>query len=152
MSNEAPIDALRLVPLEPTIPMLNAAWTKVREQGFGAEDVELDPVWSAMLAAAPASPLPGGGQCSGISGELKFSDLDALEKRLIKAKEGQAYRSVRHRHDTYQVSEPDIDAAVALISELRDARSTVEELLYAHTDKSIAISEAFLAHNEKGEG
>lgn len=40
----------------------------------------------------------------------------------------------------------------ALIAELRDARSTVEELLYAHTDKSIAMGEAFLARNGKGEG
>ncbi len=39
-----------------------------------------------------------------------------------------------------------------LIAELRDARSTVEELLYAHTDKSIAMGRAFLARNGKGEG
>lgn len=39
-----------------------------------------------------------------------------------------------------------------LIAELKEARSTVEELLYAHTDKSIAMGRAFLARNGKGEG
>lgn len=38
------------------------------------------------------------------------------------------------------------------VNALKDARSTVEELLYAHTDKSIAMGDAFLARNGKGEG
>lgn len=42
----------------------------------------------------------------------------------------------------------DKDATIkALIAELKEARSTVEELLYAHTDKSIAMGRAFLARN-----
>lgn len=59
-------------------------------------------------------------------------DLDALEKRLRKAKDGQAYRSVRHRHDTFQVAEPDIDAAVTLIAELKALQAfAADEIAFA---------------------
>lgn len=40
----------------------------------------------------------------------------------------------------------------ALIAELKAGKAAVEELLYAHTDKSIAMGQAFLARNRKGEG
>ena len=50
-----------VVPREPTIPMLNAGWSAVRPQGIDPEELELDVVWSAMLAAAPdPSSLAGG--------------------------------------------------------------------------------------------
>lgn len=45
-----PTDALRLVPVEPTEAMLDAV-----------RPINGLKVWSAMLSAAPASPLPGGG-------------------------------------------------------------------------------------------
>ena len=91
MSNEAPTDALGLVlddyvlvPREPTGAMLKAAFAAMNATPSGtwkrmkAEarhpiqifNAKMRPRWSAMLAAAPASPQPGGGQCSGISGEL----------------------------------------------------------------------------------
>ena len=51
---QTPTDALRLVPVEPTEAMLKA-WTYYRHN---ASEVT---AWKAILAAAPASPLPGGG-------------------------------------------------------------------------------------------
>ena len=56
MSNEAPTDALRLVPVEPTEAMLDAMFS-----AYCASDGSYRDVYRAMLAAAPASPLPGGG-------------------------------------------------------------------------------------------
>ena len=96
MSSEAPTDALRLVPVEPTPKMLKAAfaamnatpsgeWKRMKAESKTPRelfDAKMRPRWVAMLAAAPASPLPGGGplsknlgqlksgQCSGIAGEL----------------------------------------------------------------------------------
>ena len=60
MSNEAPTDALRLVPVEPTEAMLQAGWQKTTPRS----------IYAAMLAAAPASPLPGGGD-EALIAELK---------------------------------------------------------------------------------
>lgn len=82
MSNEAPTDALRLVPVEPTEAMLNAVkpwpehWppygqaTVSARAAYDIDRAVLRSNWSHMLAAAPASPLPGDGQCSETSGEL----------------------------------------------------------------------------------
>lgn len=59
MSNEAPTDALRLVPVEPTSAMIQeglAAYWKT-----GDDMGSIKSAYAAMLAAAPASPLPGGG-------------------------------------------------------------------------------------------
>lgn len=74
-----PTDALRLVPVEPTEKML--------AQGKYAyamthEDDALRGAWAVMLSAAPASPLPeGGGQCSGITGELSgWQDISTAPK------------------------------------------------------------------------
>lgn len=78
-----PTDALRLVPVEPTAKMIDAGAKVIREyedlpqmtdrssaRDFIARNW-VGMIWPAMLSAAPASPLPeGGGQCSGISGEL----------------------------------------------------------------------------------
>ena len=61
-------------------------------------------------------------------------------------------QSVRTRGDAHFIAAANPATIKALIAELRDACSTVEELLYAHTDKSIAMGEAFLARNGKGEG
>lgn len=165
MTNKTPTDALRLVPVEPTPEMLDAVkpWPKhwppyekaeaSAQIAYNIDRAVICSNWTHMLAAAPASPLPeGGDQLSKNLGQLKSSDLDALENRLRKAKDGQAYRSVRHRHHTFQVREDDIDASIALIAELRAGRAAVEELLYAQTDKSIAMGKAFLARNGKGEG
>lgn len=73
MSNEAPTDALRLVPVEPTLKMIDAGAKVIREyedlpqmtdrssaRDFIARNW-VGTIWPAMLSAAPASPLPGGG-------------------------------------------------------------------------------------------
>ena len=54
----APVE-WRLVPVEPTVPMLNAGWAAARLQGFDSEELELDPIYSALLAASPAPDLEG---------------------------------------------------------------------------------------------
>ena len=61
-------------------------------------------------------------------------------------------QSVRTRGDAHFIAAANPATIKALIAELKDARTTVEELLYAHTDKSIATGRAFLARNGKGEG
>lgn len=72
---QTPTDALRLVPVEPTPKMLKAAfaamnatpsgeWKRMKAENKTPReifDAKMRPRWSAMLAAAPASPLPGGG-------------------------------------------------------------------------------------------
>lgn len=74
-SGLAPTDALRLVPVEPTEAMLKAAfaamnatlsgeWKRLKAENKTPReifDAKMRPRWSAMLAAAPASPLPGDG-------------------------------------------------------------------------------------------
>lgn len=93
----------------------------------------------------------------------KVIDLDALEKLADRCSFGDPWYTEENllgRQNFGQFLPQDrafIAAAnpatiKALIAELRDARSTVEELLYAHTDKSIAMGRAFLARNGKGEG
>lgn len=42
-----------LVPREPTLAMQNDGWMEVGKQGFRTEDVEVEPIYRAMLAAAP---------------------------------------------------------------------------------------------------
>lgn len=43
-----------LVPVEPTIKMLNAGWNELGIQNIDPEAVEMQPVYAAMLEAAPA--------------------------------------------------------------------------------------------------
>lgn len=192
---QTPTDALRLVPRRATPQQLEAAAFNLSAEIGAAEAMKLGPhierAYELLVAAAPASPLPVGGQlsknlgelkseqCSGISGELKSPDLGALEKLADEATPGEwtIYETGRAEYKNltwYVERNPPCDhpfisevqvlpnaafiAAAnpatikALIAELRDACSTVEELLYAHTDKSIAMGEAFLARNGKGEG
>lgn len=72
MSNETPTDALRLVPTVPTPDMLNAA-VDATDAGSGMSWSNRSPQslfqagYEAMLAAAPASPLPEGGGWQDIS-------------------------------------------------------------------------------------
>lgn len=68
MSNETPTDALRLVPVEPTreqeLAMQRALlkdYPRVFEGEAYVNGKMLDAIYSAAIAAAPASPLPGGG-------------------------------------------------------------------------------------------
>ena len=56
------------------------------------------------------------------------AELDKLEARLKKSKDGQAYRSVRHRLHTYQVREDDIAAALHLIASARRDAEEIERL------------------------
>lgn len=76
MSNETPTDALRLATrFHETYERLAPSFGYETRQDTKEFDPEspngrLMVAVCADLAAAPASPLPGGGQCSGISGEL----------------------------------------------------------------------------------
>ena len=68
---QTPTDALRLVPVEPTPEMMNAAWVVFRNSSWHdltPSDIDRSvgtgafrEAWRTMLNAAPASPLPGGG-------------------------------------------------------------------------------------------
>jgi hypothetical protein len=93
----------------------------------------------------------------------KVIDLDALEKLADRCSFGDPWYTEenllgRQNFGQFLLQDRAFIAAAnpatikALVAELRDARSTIEELLYAHTDKSIAMAEAFLARNGKGEG
>ena len=77
-------------------------------------------------------------------------DLDALEKRLNADSRQNITRYFGDLSGAIVAHELLRDAAAA-VAELKEARSTVEELLYAHTDKSIAMGRAFLARNGEGE-
>lgn len=68
MSNEAPTDALGLVPAEATDEMIAAWYAEVEAGIFGTNGDNGKPheeynraAYRALIAAAPASPLPGGG-------------------------------------------------------------------------------------------
>lgn len=79
-----PTDSLRLVPSRITPEMAHALESNFAEctppSPIHAENWQK--AWSKCLAAAPASPLPeGGGQCSGISGELSgWQDLNSAPR------------------------------------------------------------------------
>lgn len=75
-------------------------------------------------------------------------DLDALGKLAARIKSAGDDRRYPHFSDMEAAS----DGLTCLMAELKAGRAAVEELLYAHTDKSIAMGEAFLARNGKGEG
>lgn len=68
VSNEAPTDALRLVPVEPTEAMQNAGVDAATNLFEGwVDEGQVSTLYRAMLAAAPASPLPEGGGWQDIS-------------------------------------------------------------------------------------
>ncbi|MFN3836734.1 MAG: hypothetical protein ACK4MI_03380 [Brevundimonas sp.] len=119
---QTPTDALRLVPVEPTEAVLTNMAIRF-DHGLGCPGYYDNPIFGepnharrfeaakttmrqlyeevVLSAAAPASPLPVGGQlsknlgelkseqCSGISGELKSPDLGALEKLADEATPGE---------------------------------------------------------------
>lgn len=59
---QTPTDALRLVPVEPTEAMQNAGVDAATNLFEGwVDEGQVSTLYRAMLAAAPASPLPGGG-------------------------------------------------------------------------------------------
>lgn len=75
---QPPTDALRLVPVEPTEAMLNAAI-----EGFPRSHPSVFPIiYRYMIDAAPASPLPGGGWQ-----DISTAPKDGTEV-LIKTREG----------------------------------------------------------------
>lgn len=98
MSNETPTDALRLVPIEPTSDMIEAfyhaegpagpdrivSWSIATAMARGNVLRHLDDIFAnayrAMLAAAPASPLPEGGGTSHAAGGLDV--LSRIRSRL----------------------------------------------------------------------
>jgi len=88
---QTPTDALRLVPV-PYVVLSEAAGLLDCE-GYGPLALTLN----NLLAAAPASPLPGGGQCSEISAELDprlikwgYTSLDEAITHLGKLLDDQA--------------------------------------------------------------
>lgn len=178
MSNEAPTEALRLVPsrddglrVGQAILEAHSQWEK--EHGVtGAQnpwqEQHIILLGQAAILAAPASPLSeGGGQCSGITGELKSPDLDALEKLADQATPG----PWAVREGTYAVHQPEYecwipadcrDAAFiaaanpatikALIAELKEARGLLKEALDDFiSDEMEQAIRAFLARNGKAD-
>ena len=127
MSNEAPTDALGLVlddyvlvPREPTGAMLKAAFAAMNATPSGtwkrmkAEarhpiqifNAKMRPRWSAMLAAAPASPLPEGGGWQDIS-TFRESGKGNPVIVAVPTKEGgwivgEAWKSVMEADDPYR--------------------------------------------------
>ncbi|WP_295169810.1 hypothetical protein [uncultured Brevundimonas sp.] len=111
MSNEAPTDALRLVPVEPTEAMLDAVkpwpehWppygqaTVTARAAYDIDRAVLRSNWTHMLAAAPASPLPGGLPPISLDGphEIDFH-RQWLARQLLDSKldDEEAYSIVRH--------------------------------------------------------
>jgi len=90
MTTQTPTDALRLVPIDLLETVEGLLWL----EGYEIEAQRLND-----LAASPASPLPeGGGQCSGISGELDdprlvewgYTSLDEAITHLGKLLDNQA--------------------------------------------------------------
>ena len=159
-------DALRLVPVEPNHQMHydgdRALANAVRNGGSIFDTTKA--IWSAMLAAAPASPLPeGGGQCSGITGELKSPDLDALEKLADRCSFGDPWYTEENllgRQNFGQFLPQDrafIAAAnpatiKAMIAEVRSLRVRVARWEPPMTTSTASSScSAFLARNGKGE-
>ena len=111
-----PTDALRLVPAEPTGAMLNAAM-----EAFPRSHPSVFPIiYRYMLAAAPASPLPeGGGQCSGITGEL--------EPRLVEWGYTSLDEAITHLGKLLD-DQTAFDGLGDLIAELKEARGLLETL------------------------
>ena len=93
---QTPTDALRLVPVEPTPEMMNAAWVAFRNSSWHdltPSDIDRSvgtgafrEAWRTMLAAAPASPLPGGGdmdwqdRAEGLESDLRQAVLVAWKR------------------------------------------------------------------------
>lgn len=50
-------EGARLVPTKPTLDMQNAGWREIASQGLQIEEIDVAPIYAAMLAAAPALPL-----------------------------------------------------------------------------------------------
>lgn len=68
-SNPTPAEGV-VVPLEATMTMQNAAWGALAKQGFAIEDVEVQPIYLAMLAARPAAPTQSAAQTGEVFDEL----------------------------------------------------------------------------------
>ncbi|WP_295195090.1 hypothetical protein [uncultured Brevundimonas sp.] len=85
MSNEAPTDALRLVPTKATPQQLETAAFNLSAEIGAAEAMKLGPhierAYELLVAAAPASPLPGGGD------EALIAELKEARKHLARCVE-----------------------------------------------------------------
>jgi len=89
-SGLAPTDALRLVPVEPTEAMQNAGVDAATNLFEGwVDEGQVSTLYRAMLSAAPASPLPGGGERR-IKSELDFiKDIAAnVQRDLAELEDG----------------------------------------------------------------
>lgn len=85
---QTPTDALRLVPARLTEEMINSYYDACRRYGFHAH-INATAAWTAFLKAAPASPLPGGGERR-IKSELDFiKDIAAnVQRDLAELEDG----------------------------------------------------------------
>jgi hypothetical protein len=166
-----PTDALRPVPLEPTWDQLVAMRDCCAElSGIEADsETMLTALYRAALKAAPASPLPGGGQLPKNLGELKSPDLDALEKLADEASMARGLWDEIHCLNKFH-DHADPATIKALIAELREARGLLQAMTACSSDylasgselarsckegmwgEILTSSRAFLARNGKGEG
>lgn len=84
MSNEAPTDALRLVPTKATPQQLETAAFNLSAEIGAAEAMKLGPhierAYELLVAAAPASPLLGGG---GIDWQDKAEGLESDLRQAV---------------------------------------------------------------------
>lgn len=76
------------MPVEPTTEMQNAGWAKIERQGIDPGDVEIAPIYAAMLAAAPcpASTVEGDAQ-----DERPGFEAWAKKKKMPLARIGEQY-------------------------------------------------------------
>ncbi|MET3837471.1 hypothetical protein ABIB58_002827 [Brevundimonas sp. UYEF29] len=124
MSNETPTDALRLATrFHETYERLAPSFGYETRQDTKEFDPEspngrLMVAVCADLAAAPASPLPGGGQCSGISGELDRRIKSEMD--FIKDIASNVQRDLAELEDGFSKSQrtAKTDRAVAKMREL----------------------------------
>lgn len=67
-------DGWRLVPVKPTLPMLNAGWARLLAQRLDPEEIEVEPIYRAMIDATPIPAPVKDGQ--GAVGEIAFWPAD----------------------------------------------------------------------------
>ena len=90
-ANPTPAEGV-VVPLEATMTMQNAAWGALAKQGFAIEDVEVQPIWQAMLTARPAAPTQGAAQ----TGEVLKARVDTLVN-ILAPDQGESLSEERRR-------------------------------------------------------
>jgi hypothetical protein len=105
------------VPDVATLEMKNAGWRELQRQGIDPEDVELQAVWHAMYAAAPAAPTVKAEQADDTV-EFGFDDRAVRVSQEAYAifldRESalrQAFQSLQYQLQEMQVQAPSLPAA-----------------------------------------